>query len=440
MTSMVDVLSLAMALPRHRNLSRAELEAFQARRLQRLVAHAYARVPFYRALFDRHGIQPAAIRTPGDLAQVPVTSKTELRAAPVRDLLVQGHDPARLIEQRTSGSSGQRLTVYRTWLEQRVGHLFRLRAVAEMGVRPRDVTAHVGLHHAPNRRDVKLIGNLARRAGFSRRVLIDLFSSPADQAAQLRAARPDVLSGYPGAIGRLAAYLLDAGIDDLRPRLVLVGAEVLTPELRRTIAAAFAAPVIDMYGSHEFNLLGWECQATGSMHLTDDALLVEVLKDGRPARPGETGEVVVTALHLYAMPLIRYRLGDLATRGDMSCLCGAPWSTIREIQGRTVDWFTLADGRVLHPYQILQEAFAGRTIPARQYQLVQEASDRIVLRLAVPPDAPTGAMLEAETVVRAFLGPRVDFRVEIVPEIAPEANGKCRALRVDPAALVPGHA
>lgn len=435
MNRMLDVPGIAAAVWRHRTATRERVEEFQAARLRRLVRHAYEQVPYYRRMFDRAGVRPEAIRSPADLARLPLTSKLELRAAPVRDLVARSLDPSTLIEQRTSGSTGQRLVVYRTWLEVRLLHLFRLRAFADVGLRPRDLVGHVGLKHPAHPRDYKAIGRALAAAGLARREHVDLFSTPEAQVDRLRAIRPDVVSGYPGALGRLAAHLLDAGIDDIRPRLVLVGAEVLTPPLRRAIEAAFAAPVADLYGSHEFNLLGWECAITGAMHVPDDSLAIEILVDGRPARPGETGEVVVTALHLHAMPLIRYRLGDLATRGDAPCSCGSPWSTLRSVQGRTVDWFRLPDGRLLHPYRITQEAFAGRALPVRHYQLVQSSPDRIVLRLVVPPDAPTAAIAEAEAAVGALLGPSVRFSVELVPEIRPDANGKYRLFQTEAAPL-----
>ena len=432
MTSLIDVPAIAAAVWRHRTAGRERVEAFQAAHVRRLVRHAYANVPYYRRVFDRAGLSPADVRSLADLAGLPLTSKLDLRATPVRDLLAAGLEPDRLIEQRTSGSTGQRLVVYRSWLEVRVHHLFRLRALADAGLRPRDRMAHVGLRHPAHARDHKAIGRVLTAAGFGRRAHVDLFATPEEQVLRLRELRPDVLSGYPGALGRLAAHLLDAGIDDIRPRLVLVGAEVLTPPLRRAIESAFAAPVADLYGSHEFNLLGWECPLTGAMHLPDDSLGIEVLVDGRPARAGETGEVVVTALHLRAMPLIRYRLGDLATRGEAPCACGAPWSTLRAVQGRTVDWIHLPDGRVLHPYRLTQEAFQGRSMPVRQYQLAQPAPDQLVLRLVVPPDAPTGAIAAAEAAVRELLGPAVRFTVELVPEIRPEANGKYRLFHIAP--------
>ena len=81
--------------------------------------------------------------------------------------------------------------------------------------------------------------------------------------------------------------------------------------MRRHITETFAAPVFNLYASNEFNVIAWECQETGELHTCDDGVIIEVLKDGRPAAAGERGEVVGTNLHSFAMPLIRFRLGDI---------------------------------------------------------------------------------------------------------------------------------
>jgi phenylacetate-CoA ligase len=111
--SAVDAFRFLSAVGRHRRASRDQLVQFQNARLRRLIGHAYDAVPFYRALFHRHGIRPEHIRTTADLALIPVTSKRELQEASPPEVVARGLDPSRLIVYRTSGSSGERLTVRR---------------------------------------------------------------------------------------------------------------------------------------------------------------------------------------------------------------------------------------------------------------------------------------------------------------------------------------
>src|SRR5207247_3047147 len=138
--------------------------------------------------------------------------------------------------------------------------------------------------------------------------------------------RPEIVCGYPSAVAHVAARMQARDLREVRPRLVLVGGEVLGAASRRTIEEAFAAPLYDVYGAHEFNLLAWQCPASGDYHVCDDNVIVEIVGgDGRPVQDGETGEIVATALHSYTMPFVRYRTGDLAARGPGPCACGRAW-------------------------------------------------------------------------------------------------------------------
>jgi phenylacetate-CoA ligase len=315
---------------RHTRAAREELRAWQDARLRRLVIHAYESVPLYRRLFDLHRLHPRHIRGAVDLELIPFTDKAEMRRQRPAALLAQGHDADTLLAVRTSGASGEPFTVRRTWLEDMLQYLLRLRAFRAFGVRPTDRVVAVGVAGPPAAGDWKLVGRSLRACGFHQRRLIDGLQEPAQVAAQLREARPEVLVGLPGMLDRLAAPELADVVRSVRPRMVIVGGEVATPAMRLRIRETFAAPLYETYASHECPLMGWECRHSGELHTCDDGVLVEVLQDGRAVDPGERGEVVVTNLHAYAMPFIRYRIGDLATRGA-PCGCGAPFSTIREI-------------------------------------------------------------------------------------------------------------
>ena len=153
------------------------------------------------------------------------------------------------------------------------------------------------------------------------------------------------------------------------------------------------------------------------------------MQGDRPAKPGERGEPVITALHLYAMPFIRYRLGDLVTRGPETCGCGQPFAKIDGIQGRMLDYFRLANGRWLHPYELVVPMTADGLEWISRYQLVHEREDRIVLRLVPAPGATAGRIAEFERSAAKLVGPGVTVEVVIVPEIAPDAGGKFRVSR-----------
>jgi phenylacetate-CoA ligase len=413
---------------RHPRASRAELRAWQDARLRRLVLHAYESVPFYRRLFDRHRLHPRHIRGTMDLELIPTTDKAMMRREGTAALLAKGHEAGSLLTVRTGGSSGEPFTIHRTWLEDKLQYLLRLRTFRAFGMRHRDRVVAVGVGGRPESGDGKLIGRSLRSLGLHHNHLVNGLQEPAQVAVQLREARPEVLLGLSGMLDRLTAPELADVIAGVRPRLVVIGGEVATPAMRLRIREAFAAPLYETYGSHECPLIAWECRHSGDLHTCDDGVLVEVLQDGRPAEPGERGEVVLTNLHAYAMPFIRYRIGDLATRSS-GCHCGSPFASIGEVQGRMIDYFPLPDGRLLHPYEIVTRLVWGPGEWLRQYQLVQERRDRVVL-YAVTDGPPSAERLEEiGRAVRPSLGPGVEFEVRVVERIPFEATGKLRPSR-----------
>jgi phenylacetate-CoA ligase len=416
------------ALLRHPHASREHIRAFQDHHLRRVVIHAYENVPYYRRLFDQHGVKPGDIHSVADLPAIPITSKRDLQSLPVEEVVARGVNPIRLVTHRTSGSSGEPFTIRCSRLEERFRGVLRLRTIRELGLRVSDREASVVLRPT-SARDNLLPLRVLQTLGLYRKVRISCLLPPEDILRALRDFRPDVLTGIVGVLSRLAQAVSGNNRSIIRPRFIMVGGEVLTPLMRRHITEAFAAPVFNLYTSHEFNVIAWECQETGELHTCDDSVIVEVLKDGRPAAAGERGEVVGTNLHSFAMPFIRYRLGDIVTKGSETCRCGQPFSTIRTVQGRMIDYFPLPGGRAIHPYEIVLILLHDAASWIRQYQLVQEREDRIVLRVA-PSTIPSPQQLASlEETVTPLLGQGVKFQVVLVPEIQVEPSGKFRVSR-----------
>jgi phenylacetate-CoA ligase len=223
--------------------------------------------------------------------------------------------------------------------------------------------------------DDQRLACLAMALGWRQMLVVDALSDEAAAEKALHFA-PHCLTGMTSALALLVDQISRHGLD-FQPRLVVTTGELLTAPLRNRIAS-LGSPIRDVYGSNEFNLLAWECPAgAGTYHVCDDSVVLEVLDpDGRPVEVGQTGEVVVTGLHSFAMPFIRYRIGDLAVKGPSRCPCGSPFSTLLEIHGRTIDIFHLAGGIKLHPWTI-HNAVRPWLGLVRQASLVQTTPDHL---------------------------------------------------------------
>jgi phenylacetate-CoA ligase len=415
------------SLVRHPHLEREEIVAFQNRHLRRIVTHAYQNVPYYRKLFDSIRLKPQDIRTVDDLGAIPITSKRDLQAISVEELVTRGVNPEHLIVLRTGGSTGRPMVVRRTWAEERLLQVFRWRAMRYFGQRSTDHAARISFIEKTHPRDHQFVRRSIQILGLYKWTRIDCRFPLRDILRKVQDLNPDILISYPGVVHRLSHLLQEHDRKPICPRFVAVGGEVLTPLMREHVKEAFGAPVFNIYGSYESNVLAWECKETGELHTCDDCTIVEVLKNGSPSEEGEQGEVVATNLHSFAMPFIRYRLDDIVTKGTDACKCGQPFSTIRNIQGRIMDYFLLPGGRLVHPWELSYLIDTASWI--RQYRLVQEREDRIVSQIVPKDNVPEQEMKKIESFVKERVGASVEFRIELVPEIQFEPNGKFRIFR-----------
>jgi phenylacetate-CoA ligase len=379
-------------------------------------------------VFRRSGVSPDDIRTAADLAALPLTSTGDYRMRPLAETLARHARPDSLVERATSGSSGRPFVIRRTVWEDHLINQFRWRAYASFGLRLRDRIAGVRLC-TPSHQRGSLLGRARQAVGVRRQHDVNSLASATEILQRLAALRPDAVMGYPSVLAHVASHRLMAGRPVVRPRLIVTGGETLVPFRRERIAAGFGARVFDIYGAHEFNLLAWECSRGGGYHVCDDNVALEILRDGRPAGPGERGEVVATALHCYAMPFLRYQLGDVATRGPEPCPCGQPFSTLRAVEGRMHDYFRMPDGSLLHPDTVVVPIMEAEAPWFDRYRLTQERVDRIVLQI-LPFERPTPERLARVRQLGAgHLPPGVSFHVEVVERFDADGSGKFRFCR-----------
>jgi phenylacetate-CoA ligase len=402
---------------------------WQDKQVAGLVAYAARHVPYYRQLFHEHGIEPSSIRSVDDLQRIPITTKAMLKRLPLRDRVADQYQPDDLVRHTTSGSSGIPFDIRRTWFDERRMNVFWVRQMMRQGIRPRHRIVILTGARTVASGDRLFIQRALARLGVFRTDRLNCLRPAEEILADLVHRRPDHLMGYGWAMLRVADAYVASGRRGFRPKAVHPFGEVVTPEMRQRLAEAYECPVHDIYGSYEFGMAALECRKHPYYHVSEDAVVLEVLRDGVPVREGETGTLTGTNLLAYAMPFIRFEIGDIATRGPDPCPCGWQGSTIGQLRGRMLDMFPLPGGCEIHPYQIviiMVDHLADRIF---QYQLVQETIDRVVLYLVPTPGGMASGFPELVTAVERLLGSQVSFEIRMVAAIDFERSGKFRVSR-----------
>lgn len=416
-----QVLALLFQLEHSQWLSPERLRAAQLRQLDQVARHAVATVPHYRRSFGGVWDGGAALDWE-TFARLPLLTRRDLqeRFADLASTAPVGQHGAPAVAQ-TSGSTGTPVRVLRTALDQLFWKAFTLREHAWHG---RDLGAKL----SAIRQGVKEAegGNWgAATEGLLHTGPASTLPVDEDVATQLRwlqRQRPDYLLSHPTNLGALAAHCIRHGIRLQGLREVRTRGETLTPEVRELCRAAWDVGVVDMYSSNECGYMALQCPQGQHYHVMSEALVVEVIDDeGQACAPGETGRVVVTTLHNFAMPLIRYEIGDFAEAGGL-CACGRGLPVIHRILGRMRNMLVLADGRRYWPSFGLRGL--STELGIRQHQLVQKSFDLIEARLVVdvPLDSANEERLRRQLLSRAPEG----FRIGLTycAEIPRSAGGK----------------
>jgi phenylacetate-CoA ligase len=396
----------------------------QSERLRALVRAAVENTPFYSDWFTAAGVAPSAISTPDDLRRLPIVTKQHLRREGGR-MLSKAFAPTALMEFRTGGSTGKPLVLFASEEVSERRNACARRSDRWSGWEVGEPVAAVwGNPKLPSTLKERLRNELLEPI-----IYLDTMALTPDAvrrfAVEWRQVRPTLLFGHAHSIYLLARSLEDQGIDDVRPKAVLSTSMMLLKPERDVIERVLSVKVTDRYGCEEVGLIGCECERHNGLHMNLDHLIVEFLReDGTTADAGEMAYVVVTDLINDAMPLIRYRVEDMACRIDRACECGRALPLMDRVAGRVADFLLRGDGARVAGISLIENSltkFSG----IDQMQIVQDDLTHIHLRIV--PDPAFDAGIERElTGYFAETFPGTTVQVERVETIPREPNGKYR--------------
>ena len=423
-TPAAALLAVQYQLTQSERLAPDALRRLQFRQIGQLVAHIDRCVPHYGLSLRRVGIDPRTAITPQAWARVPVLTRNQLQVA--GPALFSTETPAghgKVGSTTTSGSSGRPVALRKTELAQFYWQCFTLReelwhrrdlSAKLMSIR-RDGALEPGAATGQLRREADWGAPTATVYPTGPAVLLDYRCTVQQQAEALERERPGYLATFPS----LLLELLRTGVQPLGLREVRTVGEALSDETRVVCQERWRVPVTDLYSAGEAGVIAIQCPEHGSYHVQSESVLVEVLRDdGTACEPGETGQVVLTPLHNFAMPLLRYAIDDLAEVGR-PCACGRTLPVLARIPGKARGMLVLADGSRRFPYYGHNALMKVDAI--LQHQVVQRTLDEVelslVLRRQLTPDEERYLIDSAQ---RALGAPfRVTLRVRDAIERGP---------------------
>jgi len=402
-----------------------ELRASQWSMLTRLLKHAHMESPYYRDLFNSNGIDPGKINNYDDFLQIPICSRDDVVRH--KDQMIANSHRENVTTKSTGGSTGTpvRFALDRDSYEWRI-------AAAQRGYQWANCEAgqptlyiwgvDVGKPTWPSSTKTAIYHKAFNRKMFN------CFNFTDEEMLRcvkyINRHRPTGIVAFTTAVYNFAQFIRDNKLQVAQVPSILTGAEKLYPFQRELIEEVFQGKVFNTYGCREFMLIAAECDHHEGLHVTMDNLYVEILSQGKPALPGESGEIVITDLHNYGMPFIRYKNGDIATQGKSPCSCGRGLPLIQDIDGRKMDEIIATDGKIVSGgfFPHLMKEF----VEIKKYQVIQNKKDHLTIKIVLQQSLPDEKLQFCKSEIVKVMGADMELTIDYVDDIPLTATGKYR--------------
>ncbi|NEP05092.1 MAG: phenylacetate--CoA ligase family protein [Okeania sp. SIO2G4] len=420
------LLALQYQLEQTQWWSPEEIQKWQMFQLTALLAHADHTVPFYR---QRLGVLLEVrdrFLNYSDLQQIPILTRQDIQQQSkemISTALPKEHLPTS--ESQTSGSTGRPITFQTTKIK---GIFYRALNLRSHLWHQRNFSAKVAAIRVPRSKlrqsKQKQEGKKIWADAFPSGALVELDSGKtiAEQLAWLEKENPEHILTYPSNLLALAKQAKKKGIKIPNLQALSTFGEVVTPEIRQVCQAVWNISIVDIYSCQEIGLIALQCPKHEHYHIQSESVIVEILDENdQPCAPGQIGRVVLTDLHNYAMPFIRYEIGDYAEMGEY-CSCGRKLPVLRRILGRSRNLLVLPSGDLIWPSYILSNW--AKLGPILQIQVIQRSVEVIEVRMVL-----SRAITENEEAILhqhicADLKNQFQVKLLYVDEILRAANGK----------------
>lgn len=398
-------------------------------RLAAILAHAGSNVPFYRAalegLDEQVGNDPFAA-----LTELPLLTKETIRER--FEALCSADLPSRsTYEQTSGGSTGEPVRLIQDMGFRDHDNAVQLLMSSWTGWRPGDPEIVI----TGSERDI-LESSIGFRANVANRLMRRRFFNAFRMASEtmreclerIDAQRPKVIRGYAQSLDDLAHFAERESIEISPQNAIISTAGTLYPFMRERIETRFGCRVFDQYGSREVSGIAGECGHGAGLHVFPWMNYVEIVdEEGNPLPAGSEGRVIVTSLCNFAMPMIRYEIGDRATLvpdDAPDCPCGRRGQRIAEVAGRTVDTFEALDGTLVNGEYFTHLLYFRDSV--KRFQVVQRGPALVVYRIVASAPLAEAERSAIERDTRAAMGAGCEVEFELVDDILPSGSGKHR--------------
>ncbi|MBU0712514.1 phenylacetate--CoA ligase family protein [bacterium] len=407
-------------------LSRTELLEYQANQLKKILRHAHKNVPYYQQVLEKAGVIQGNKVNLKKFDQIPILTKDIIRQEKER-IYSKDRDQRKYYENASGGSTGEPVSIIQD-------AFYRDRSWANKILYNEAIGDFLGdpeIKLWGSERDI-FQGSLGLRARLQNyvwnRVLLNSFrmteKEMADYVEKINEFKPVLIWSYIDSLYELARFIEANNLKVHSPVGIFVTAGTVYPSVKEYIGKIFKAPVYNQYGSREAGDMATECKEKKGLHVYEYLYYFEILNEElKPCKPGEIGEIYVTSLINYSMPMIRYKIGDTASfLEDQTCPCGRNLVLINDVHGRITDHFQRRDKALIHGEYFTHLFYFRPWI--KKFQVRQSDYELIDCYIVKDLEEEAKDMEDISQKIKLVMGKECKVNFRFVNNIPPSRSGK----------------
>lgn len=427
------ILKYIHELEKNEWLHRRQIEEIQWKKLTKLIKFAAHYSPYYKELFKKNNIDPVTMKNKNDLLRIPQLTKEDLRLYQKKMISIIGKE--RFSKKITGGSTGQAVTVLKDRKAMAYQDAAMWRSLRWFGIDIGDKQARfwgvpINTGTRIKYRIIDFLMNRIRLSAFN-------FDEKSMKAfyKRLNQFRPKYFYGYVSMIKEFAEFCEKNNKDtnNIGIKAIVTTAEPLLMETRQYLQEVFNCPIINDYGCGEVGPIAYDCPE-GGFHLMADNLYIEIINEkGTHSSHGEKGEIVVTELNNYSLPLIRYNLKDIVEANYQQCKCGRGLPLINNVAGRALDVLIASNGEKVHGeyFNYIVEEIKKKGLGLKQYQIIQKSINNIIIKIVRDTAYSKEIQTYFENKIKERMGMNIKIEYKFVDKIEREKSGKLRIVKCE---------
>lgn len=400
-----------------------ELQKIQEKQLRNIINHVNNNVYYYKKIFKKHRIKPKDIKKLEDLKKIPLLSRMDILTNYPYNITSGYTDIKNAYKRSTSGSTGTPITVIFDKNSIKNYEAAGLRSLLITGHNIFDKIAY--LWYPPFNKE-----RIYEKFGILKKVYISVNDKTKSIVKKLEKVKPETIYCYPSVLLELAKFISNEN-HELNIKRIISQGELLTSNVRKFVECKFGCEIFDHYGTTEFYIVASECKMHNGMHINMENIILEI-ENNQNEIPLEnnSGNIIISGLVNKAMPLIRYKIGDIGSINFEKCSCGLEFPRINLIEGRDDDFIQLPSGKVIGPRKVITNLYSIFTFTNKinKFKIVQSKINSISIYITPGKEFNEKTIEDFETTLRKIFAESMDIEFKIRKNMPKNSHGKLRTI------------